>query len=466
VDEIEVICNIELNMKSLEEFDRILLKNIEKVFYEINVLEFEKEYIVKINTKDTVKEFRYRKVEKLYDQVLLMVKNLLLQINKKNYKWGTLIGVRPSKLYRKFLEDGISHEEIKVIFKEIYLVSEEKIELLKKIVEKELKYLNDDKINIYVGIPFCPTKCKYCSFASYELKGLHGKSYSKFVDTLLEEVKFSGSFLKSNNYEIESFYIGGGTPTTLKENDLEEILKEIKENFDLSKMKEFTVEAGRIDTITYEKLEIMKKYGVQRISINPQTFNEKTLKRVNRYFDKNQFDDIYRKAKEMGFLINMDFIIGLPGETTEDILYTLENIKNYEIENLTIHTLALKKASNLFREGHVHEEINNVIIEEKINAITEEKKLKPYYMYRQKNTAEWGENIGYSVEGKESLFNIQIIEEAQSTFGLGGGAITKYVFKNDKGDVEIERIVNPKDPIVYINEVKDRFDKKVRLFSK
>ena len=200
--------------------------------------------------------------------------------------------------------------------------------------------MNEDKINIYVGIPFCPTKCKYCSFASYELKGLHGKSYSKFVDTLLEEVKLSGSFLKNNKYEIESFYIGGGTPTTLKENDLEKILKEIKENFDLSKMKEFTVEAGRIDTITYEKLEIMKKYGVQRISINPQTFNEKTLKRVNRYVDKNQFRDIYRKTKEMGFLINMDFIIGLPGETTEDILYTLENIKNYEIENLTIHTLS------------------------------------------------------------------------------------------------------------------------------
>ena len=168
----------------------------------------------------------------------------------------------------------------------------------------------------------------------------------------------------------------------------------------------------------------------------------------------------------MGFLINMDFIIGLPGETTEDILYTLENIKNYEVENLTIHTLALKKASNSFREGHIHEEINNVIIEEKINAITVGKKLKPYYMYRQKNTAEWGENIGYSVEGKESVFNIQIIEEAQSTFGLGGGAITKYVFKNDLGEVEIERIVNPKDPIVYINEVKDRFEKKVKLFSR
>ena len=205
MDEIEVVCNIELNMKSLEEFDRILLKNIDEVSYKINVVEFEKEYIVKINTKDTLKEFRYRKVEKLYDQVLLMVKNLLLQINKKNYKWGTLIGVRPSKLYRKFLEDGISHEEIKVIFKEIYLVSEEKIELLKKIVEKELKYLNDDKINVYVGIPFCPTKCKYCSFASYELKGLHGKSYSKFVDTLLEEIKLSGFFLKNNNYEHKNY---------------------------------------------------------------------------------------------------------------------------------------------------------------------------------------------------------------------------------------------------------------------
>ena len=234
----------------------------------------------------------------------------------------------------------------------------------------------------------------------------------------------------------------------------------------MDRLREFTVEAGRIDTINSEKLQIMKKFGVHRISINPQTFNEEILKELNRYFDKEYFDKVYAEAREMNFVINMDLIIGLPNESTEDILRTLDTVKNYDIENLTIHVLALKKGSNLYREGHIHEEIDYEKIEEKITSITETKGLKPYYMYRQKNSLEWGENIGYSVEGKESIFNIQIIEESQSTFGLGGGAITKFTNGAFDEEIKLERIVNPKEPLAYIKEMRDRFDKKVKLFKK
>lgn len=401
----------------------------------------------------------------MYDFKLLAFKNLLMKFFEKDNKWGTLIGVRPTKLIRRLLNLNFSFDEVEEMLRDLYLLSDEKIDLLLTIVKKEIKYLNNSKINVYIGIPFCPTKCKYCSFASYELKGRMGENYSNFVETLIEEIRISGAHLKNNKYEIESIYIGGGTPTTLTEEDLEKVLEEIRESFDLNNLKELTVEAGRIDTLNREKLLIMKKLGVHRISINPQTFKEETLKDLNRYFSKTLFDEIYLLAKDIGFIINMDLIVGLPNETTEDILRTLDILEKYDIENLTIHTLALKKASNLYKEGYEHEKLDYQKISSKITAITEKKDLFPYYMYRQKNTLEWGENIGYSLEGKESIFNIQMIEESQSTFGLGGGAITKYTNGAFDEDIELERIVNPKDPIVYIKEMRDRMDKKKYLFK-
>lgn len=459
--------NFEINKNALEEFCRLLIPEAKDMEFSFISKENNNEIKIELKVLDKNLEYVYKNLEeRIYDFKFLMVKHLLLKFFDKDYKWGTLIGVRPTKLVRRLLNLGFSFDEIELLFRELYLLSGEKIELLFQIVKKEMKYLNVDKINVYIGIPFCPTKCKYCSFASYEIHGKQGQSYDSFVETLLEEIELSGQFLKEKGFEIESLYMGGGTPTTLNERDLEKVLSKTRECFDLKNIKEFTVEAGRIDTLNEEKLMIMKKFGVDRISINPQTFNEEVLRDLNRYFDKKQFDEIYQKARTMDFIINMDLIVGLPKETTEDILMTLSKIEEYEIENLTIHILALKKASHLYKEGHVHEELDYEKISSKINAITEKKGLKPYYMYRQKNTLEWGENIGYAIEGKESIFNIQMIEESQSTFGLGGGAITKYTNGAFDEEIELERIVNPKEPMAYIKEMRDRFEKKKKIFTK
>lgn len=459
--------NFDINKNALEEFCRLLLPEAKEQEFSFNAEENNQEIKIELRFLDKKIELIYKNLEfRIYDFKFLMVKNLLIRAFGKKYKWGTLIGVRPTKLVRRLLNLNFSFDEIKILFEEIYLLSDEKISLLFHIVKKEMEYLNTDKINVYIGIPFCPTKCKYCSFASYEINGKQGQSYDKFVETLLEEIELSGEFLKEKALEIESLYMGGGTPTTLNERDLERVLSKTRECFDLKNLKEFTVEAGRIDTLNEEKLMIMKKFGVDRISINPQTFNEEVLRELNRYFDKKEFDEIYQKARTMDFVINMDLIVGLPKETTEDILKTLSKVEDYDIENLTIHILALKKASNLYKEGHTHEEIHYEKISSKINAITEKKGLKPYYMYRQKNTLEWGENIGYAKEGKESIFNIQMIEESQSTFGLGGGAITKYTNGAFDEEIELERIVNPKEPMAYIKEMQDRFEKKKEIFTK
>ena len=225
-------------------------------------------------------------------------------------------------------------------------------------------------------------------------------------------------------------------------------------------MKEFTFEAGRIDTLNEKKLEIIKKSGVNKISINPQSFNERTLKLVNRYHNRKQFDSVYDIAKRIGLEINMDLILGLPGETTEDILYTLDEVKKYNPENLTVHNLAIKNASKLNEENYRHEiELDYEKIFEKLDKITESKKLYPYYMYRQKNSFQWGENLGYSVDGAESVYNIEMIEENKMIIGIGAGAITKLIW-NEGEKNNIKRLVNPKDPLVWINELDDRLENK------
>lgn len=421
-----------------------------------------------ILTKDSDScRFDSRKYGEAVDYPNVMLKSAMLRLYKKDYKWGGLIGVRPTKVYRKFLGAGLSHEEIKEILINVYLVSLEKALLLETIIKKELEYLNRDHINVYIGIPYCPTKCRYCSFASYEIKGKQGEAYDSFVETLLEEIRLSGEFLSENFYSVESIYMGGGTPTILNEKDLSRVLSLVNEVFEVDKLKEFTVEAGRIDTLNKNKLSIMKENKVGRISINPQTFNEEILKDLNRYFDRKEFDSIYSEAKSIGFIVNIDLIIGLPNETTEDIIRTISQLESYEIDNLTIHVLALKKASHLFKEGYKHNEIDYEKINRSIKELTEKKDLLPYYMYRQKNSLDWGENVGYSLEGKESVFNIEMIEENQSTFGIGGGAISKRIqmVEDDNRD-QIDRVVNPKEPIAYIKEMRNRLEKKIILFKR
>lgn len=473
---IDLTTNIEIKEVVFLEFVKILLPELQgkKVIITHISLEDGKEVEIKIELPSLGIEstFKFENLTKiLKDQKIVMAKVGLLKALKKDLPWGGLIGVRPTKLLRKLLREGFDFDQASHILKELYLVSDRKIELLVKVVKKELIYLNRDHINLYIGIPYCPTKCRYCSFASYEKKGKIGTYYDEFVKTLLEEISLTGEFLKRNRDRvspIESLYIGGGTPSILTEKDTESILKAIWTHLPLENLKEFTLEAGRVDTLTKKKLDIMKKYKVERISLNPQTFNLETLKKMNRPLDIDKFNLIYNYSKELGFLINMDLIIGLPGEETKDILDTFKTIEKYDIDNLTTHILALKKSSLLYKDEEKEiKPLDFKVIEEGLYKLTEKKKMNPYYMYRQKNSMDWGENLGFATEGNESIFNIEMIEENQSTLGLGGGAITKFITSsedNDQDKDQIKRLVSPKEPIAYIREMEDRLVKKLDLF--
>ncbi|MGP1429467.1 MAG: coproporphyrinogen III oxidase [Fusobacterium sp.] len=461
--------NVKINLRSIEEFTRVMASELleDKILFDIK--NEENLIKIKVSSKNLNKNTKFSYIDlgdKIEDQILTMCKISLLKLLDKNYAWGSLMGVRPTKVLRRLLINGCDYEEARKILKDFYLVTDDKISLMETVVKKELELLDKEHINLYVGIPFCPTKCKYCSFASYEIGGGVGRFYNDFVDALLKEIQIIGDFLKTYNKKVSSIYFGGGTPSTLAEIDLERVLKKLLENIDMSDVKEFTFEAGREDSLNIEKLEIMKKYSVDRISLNPQSFNLETLKRVNRRFDRENFDLIFKEAKKLGFIINMDLIIGLPEETTEEILDTLKQLNVYDIDNLTIHCLAFKRASKLFKESQERNSIDRALIEEHIQEIVKEKEMKPYYMYRQKNIIEWGENIGYSKEGKESIFNIEMIEENQNTMALGGGGISKIVIEERNGIDYIERYVNPKDPALYIRELDKRCKEKIEMFKK
>lgn len=459
--------NFELNSRSVEEFARVMVPEALEKELDITLEKKNGDISVELEIDGRREKFSYPdKNGKIEDQEVTMTKILLLKFFNKNYSWGGLMGVRPTKVVRRFLALGCSYDEIREIMKDFLLVSEEKIELLIKVVKKELEFLDREHINLYIGIPFCPTKCKYCSFASYEIGGGVGRYYDDFVKTLLKEIEITGEFLKSEGLKISSIYMGGGTPSTLTEKDLESVLEAVKTHIDMSDVKEFTFEAGREDTLTDEKLEIAKRYGVDRISLNPQSFKLETLKKVNRSFNRENFEKYFQKAKELGFIVNMDIIVGLPDENTEDVLFTLKELEKFDIENLTIHTLAFKRASNLFKESQDRVELDGKVITQKIRELVEKKGLEPYYLYRQKNIMEWGENVGYSKIGCESVFNIEMIEENQSTMGLGGGAISKIVIPENEYRDYIERYVNPKDPALYIREMEERMEGKKELFMR
>lgn len=463
----EIRLDFEAKENTIYEFKKVLLPEEDIDILEVKTIEENKDYIsLELSCGNIKKIFTLKNyTDRMVDQKTVMVKAGLLLLFDKVYPWGALVGVRPTKLIRRYLIMGYTYDEIDEILEKLYFVFPEKRKLLIEVVKKENEYLNPKGVNMYVGIPYCPTRCKYCSFASYEINSKLGNYYDDFVKTLIEEIKLTGEMLKDKDVKIESLYFGGGTPSILKEKDLKNILEELYKNIDLSHLKEFTFEAGREDTLTKEKLEILKEMKVDRVSLNPQTFNEKVLKELNRNFDKKHFDEMFREIKRLGFVVNMDFIIGLPGESVEDILNTFETVKGYDIDNLTIHFLAIKNGSTLIKNKYRITEIENQRIENKIREVVEEKNLKPYYLYRQKNSMNWGENLGYSIEGKESIFNIEMIEENQSTIGLGGGAISKKVEMIDETRFSIVRYINPKDPYMYICELKDRMKQKEELFK-
>ena len=376
-------------------------------------------------------------------------------------QWGLLTGVRPAKLISIMLEEGKSDEECMKVFVEDYLVMEHKAELALKVAKAEQKILEGNKpeeISLYIGIPFCPTRCLYCSFTAYPLHQYKNR-VDEYLDAMFKELDWLAAY--SRNFIMKNIYIGGGTPTSLNEMQLERLLQKVEDLFHPDETMEYTVEAGRPDTITREKLRLMKEYRVNRISINPQTMNDKTLMGVGRKHTVEDIRRVFWEAREEGHEnINMDLILGLPGENAEDVRNTMEEIMKLDPDNVTVHTLAVKRASRLREELDQHDMTTAETLESMLNIAAEyaEKMgMEPYYMYRQKNMVGNFENVGYCHPGKEGVYNIQIMEETQTILAAGAGASTKTV---DPETDRIERVFNVKSIEDYIGRIDEMIERK------
>lgn len=384
----------------------------------------------------------------------------------KTLPWGNMTGIRPTKIAMSMLMEGKSHEEILQYYQKKHYVSDEKALLSIEIAEREKKLLStlhyEDGYSLYIGIPFCPTTCLYCSFTSYPIS-VHRKRVEQYIDCLIQEMDYVSKAYKDKI--LDTVYIGGGTPTTLEPEQLDRLITALKEHFDFDTVQEFTVEAGRADSITREKLEVLYKHGVDRISVNPQTMNQCTLDTIGRRHTVEQVTEAYRMAREVGFTnINMDLILGLPGEDVAEVTHTIEEVKKLNPDSLTVHSLAIKRASRLAQWIQTHDIscINNT--DETMEIAVEGAKaldMKPYYLYRQKNMSGNFENVGYAREGRFGIYNILIMEELQTIVALGAGSITKRVC----GDGRIERCDNVKDVELYIEKIDEMIERKRELLE-
>lgn len=398
---------------------------------------------------------------------------LLSEYTGVELPWGNLTGIRPTKIPMALLEEGKSEEEIARYMKETYFTSDEKIKLSIEIAERELELLHkldyEEGYSLYIGIPFCPTTCLYCSFTSYSLAAWKNRM-DEYLDALEKELDYTA--VKFAHKKLNSIYIGGGTPTTLNPQQLDRLIRKIKCSFDLSDLVEFTVEAGRPDSITKEKLMVLRNHDISRISINPQTMKQETLDLIGRHHTVQQTIDSFYLARELGFdNINMDLIVGLPGESLSDVADTMEVIRKLAPDNLTVHSLAIKRAArlNIQRERYQDFEIVNTADHIALTSkVAEEMGLFPYYLYRQKNMAGNFENVGYAAPGKAGVYNVLIMEEKQSIVACGAGASTKRVWvqPNPDGTHRIERAENVKDVAQYIARIDEMIERKSRLFTK
>lgn len=398
------------------------------------------------------------------------VKQLLYEMlsafTHKTLPWGTLTGIRPTKIAMQLLEEGKSGEEIVSYMQETYLTSREKAELALQIAEREREILApihyEEGYSLYIGIPFCPTTCLYCSFTSFPIC-----AWKEQVKTYLEAMEKELDYVKEafRDRILDSVYIGGGTPTTLEAEELDWLLGKLREKFDFSRVKEFTVEAGRADSITGEKLEALKKHGVSRVSVNPQTMKEETLRLIGRRHTVAQVEEAFRLARDAGFTnTNMDLILGLPGETKEDVAETIRAVTALAPDSLTVHSLAIKRASRLSEwiETNGIETLNNT--DETMEIAASGAKalgMEPYYLYRQKNMSGNFENVGYAAPGKAGLYNILMMEEKQSIVACGAGSISKRVYP----DGRIERSENVKDVASYMERIDEMIERKRKLFA-
>ncbi|MGN0144330.1 MAG: coproporphyrinogen III oxidase [Clostridium sp.] len=469
---------IKVNLNNLKY--RYEVYQLFNVYFPMNDIKFlekeEADYIFYIDDeKMNFQHKEYYKEESLGEDIKNSLRRFLFlclrDLTNDIYPWGILIGIRPSKIALKLLKEGKSEDEIINIFKEKYVASADKAKLCIDVAKAEERIVNKDTntISIYIGMAFCPTKCMYCSFTSNPI-GTHKKMVMPYVESLMKEIREISRYVKEKNLNVETVYFGGGTPTSVSDGEFMMVMDEIYNGFIKDgNVKEFTVECGRPDTLNKNKLQTMKDCSVTRISINPQTMNDKTLKLIGRAHSSEDIKEKFNMAREMGFDdINMDIIIGLPGEGHAEILHTKEELIKLRPDSITVHGLALKRGSIMYENFVLkkgipvtpHEEIVRMYEESK--NLADELGLSPYYMYRQKNMVGNMENLGYAKEGSECIYNIQMIEERQTIIALGAAAVSKVVFLEED---RLERFPNLKDLHEYVTRIDEMIERKKELLN-
>lgn len=383
----------------------------------------------------------------------------LSKLTGRHPEWGILTGVRPVKQINKLRAKGLGYEQLSAFLKTEYLVSEDKARIGYETAvnqDKIISAMPERSYSLYVSIPFCPTRCSYCSFVSSTVSGFK-KLMPEYVDKLCEEIEYTANLVNGSNFTLDTVYFGGGTPTSLESDDLERIMKTILECFDLSRLREYTVEAGRPDTITIKKLKTIKRYGADRVSVNPQTIHDDVLEAIGRKHTAQQFYEGYSLARSVGFdAVNVDLIAGLPKDTFNGFKESLQSVLTLQPENITVHALSIKRASDLMKNYDTANPSEVAKMISYANNVLLDAGYKPYYLYRQKNQLDNQENIGWSRDGYEGVYNINIMEEIQSIIAVGAGATTKIV------DGGFERFFNPKYPLDYIKGFDTVLERKSR----
>lgn len=414
---------------------------------------------------DTPQEYRALVEKRLQKRLCkLTLYDLMKELTGHHPPWGSLTGIRPTRLVYENMAAGMGLEDAAAALVRDFDLLPEKAELLRRIVavQQTLPLPRVDEADVYVSIPFCRTRCAYCSFPGEALgKGVSPQAY---LDALFVEMEATATLMEQAGIRARALYIGGGTPTALSEADFERLIARVCQTF--PHPVEFTVEAGRPDTITQRKLEALRAHGISRISVNPQTMNEATLRRIGRDHTPEETREAFALARSLGFdNINMDVIAGLPGETGADFARTMEEIIALAPDSLTVHTLAIKRSSRLNLEGAP---LPQGQVAARMVELGEEAALRlamePYYLYRQKYMAGQQQNVGYAKAGKACLYNVDIMEENTSILALGAGAISKRVFPDR--ELRIERAPNVSNVAVYVERVDEMLERKRTLFSR
>ena len=430
-----------------------------------------KDNLCKYEIKDKSYKYEFKDNGNYKEELKKGIFIYLKSITEKELPWGTLTGIRPSKRAMKLLDEGKSEDDIVRFYQSTSITREDKAKLCMDIAKLEKNFINVDKknISIYVGMPFCPTRCLYCSFTSNPI-GSSKKLVEPYLEGLKYEIRKVSEFVTENKLNIETVYFGGGTPTAVNDKEFHDVMSEIHREFIKDRnVKEFTLECGRPDSLNTNKLQTMKEFGVHRISINPQTMNNDTLKVIGRNHTSEDIEEIFREARSLNFdNINMDIIVGLPGEDINHIIKTCDSIQKLNPDSYTVHGLSIKRGSRLYEQLvnkmklEIPEQNHLNMMYDYTFKLADKMDMKPYYMYRQKNMLGNMENIGYSKEGRECIYNMLMIEDTQSIIALGADAVSKIVFPDEN---RIERVGNNKDIPSYLQNLDEKLEQKFKVLS-